>query len=367
MHFLLILTFSVLALQVFFLALFIYAFSKKQKVGPLAPWPPVSVIVAAHDEEQNLRELLPLLLEQDHREFEVIVVEDRSNDGTFDYLLEATKQDARLKMVRVVYKPEHIHGKKFALTLGIKAARYHWMLLTDADCRPASKSWIRRMSEQALESKIILLGFSPYIKYPGLLNSFVRFESFLTGIQFIGMALIGKPYMGVGRNLAYRKALFLENKGFNDLLGITGGDDDLFVNRHATAANTGVCFGAEALVLSKPKTSWKAFYFQKLRHLSAGKHYKFSDRIILGLFSLSWVVLWVLIVPMMIFSPLREWIAAAFLFRWMMLIYLFNTVPRKLGDSFEAWKVPFLDFIYAFYYLVAGLIALVSKKVRWKI
>ncbi len=367
MFFFLVITFSVFGLQVLFLGLFIYAFSKRQKVGLTAPLPGVSVIVAAHDEEQNLRELLPWLLEQDHEEFEVIIIEDRCNDDTFDYLLEASKQEPRLKMVRVVHKPEHIHGKKFALTLGIKAAKYSWVLLTDADCRPAGKSWIRRMSEHTLDPKLIVLGFSPYMRYPGLLNSFIRFESFLTGIQFIGLALIGMPYMGVGRNLAYRKSLFLENKGFNDHLGITGGDDDLFVNLHATAANTDVCFGADALVISKPKTSWAAFYVQKVRHLSVGKHYRYSDRIILGLFSLSWVLVWLLVVPMLIFSSLREWIAMAFLFRWTMLIYLFHRVPHKLGDSFEAWKVPFLDFIYAFYYLVAGLIALVSKKVRWKI
>ncbi len=328
--------------------------------------PAISVIVAAHDEEENLRELVSSLLEQDHPEFEVIIVEDRCNDGTYDYLLGATKQYPRLKMVRVVHKPEHIHGKKFALTLGIKAAKYDWVLLTDADCRPAGKSWITRMSEQAVGPAELVLGFSPYIKHPGLLNSFIRFESFLTGIMFIGLALIGKPYMGVGRNLAYRKSLFLGNKGFNGHLGVTGGDDDLFVNRHASAANTRVCIGVDALVMSKPKTSWAGFYFQKLRHLSVGKHYKFSDKIILGSFSLSWVLTWLLIVPVFIFSPLKDWIAAAFLFRWIALIYLFHAVPRKLGDSFEAWKVPFLDFIYAFYYLVAGLVALVSKKVRWK-
>ena len=366
MHFFVLLTFSILALQVIFLGLFIYAFSKKPGIKPGTALPAISVIVAAHDEEENLRELLPRLLDQDHPEFELIVVEDRCNDGTYDYLLEATKQYPRLKMVRVVQKPEHIHGKKFALTLGIKAAKYDWVLLTDADCRPATKSWIRRMAEQAVDPAQLVIGFSPYMKCPGLLNSLIRFESFLTGIQFIGMALLGKPYMGVGRNLAYRKSLFLENKGFNGHLDVTGGDDDLFVNRHATAANTKVCIGADALVMSKPKNSWTSFYFQKLRHLSVGKHYKFSDKIILGFFSLSWVLLWLMIMPAVIFGPLREWVVSAFLLRWILLIVLFHRVPRRLGDSFEAWKVPFLDFIYAFYYLVAGLVALVSKKVRWK-
>ena len=172
--------------------------------------------------------------------------------------------------------------------------------------------------------------------------------------------------MGVGRNLAYRKSLFLENKGFNTHLGITGGDDDLFVNEHANSQNVNVSLGQASLILSKPKTNWTSFYYQKLRHLSVGKHYRLFDRIVLGVFSITWILTWIAVLPFTFFTPWMYWLIGGFAFRWLLLIVLFDHASRKLGDPFEAWKTPFLDFIYAFYYLVAGPVALVSKKIRWK-
>jgi glycosyltransferase involved in cell wall biosynthesis len=360
-----IICFSILGIQLIYLTLFLIAFSRKRREHP-QELRPVSVIVCAHDEEENLKELVPMLLQQDHPQFEVIVVEDRCNDGTFDYLLQATKENERLKMVRVAFKPEYMNGKKFALTLGIKASKYDWVLFTDADCRPDSKNWIKRMTENYTTDTKLVLGFSPYIKSEGLLNAFIRFESFLTGIQFMGLALLGKPYMGVGRNLAYRKSLFLENKGFNAHLDVTGGDDDLFVNQHATKKNTTVQMGTESLTLSIPKTTWRDFYYQKLRHLSVGRRYKFSDRFILGIFALTWVLTWLLAVPAIFFSPLVFWLLGAFFMRWVLLSALFDTASRRMGEPFEAWKVPFLDFIYTFYYLVAGTAAITAQRIQWK-
>jgi glycosyltransferase involved in cell wall biosynthesis len=357
--------FAILGIQLVYLILFLIAFSKRESRLQQEPHP-VSIIVCAHDEEQNLRELVPLLLQQNHPEFELIIVEDRCNDGTYDYLLQATKEFANLKMVRVVNKPEHVNGKKFALTLGIKAAKYELVLLTDADCRPASNQWATFMTSKYQPHTKFVLGFSPYQKSESWLNAFIRFESTLTGIQFIGMALLGKPYMGVGRNLLYKKRVFLDNKGFNLHLDVVGGDDDLFVNQHATKSNTMVQIGAEALMVSKPKTTWKEFYYQKLRHLSVGKRYKFSDKFILGLFSLTWILIWLFAVPFSFFGSWMYFFWGVFFLRWILLIALVHRASRKLGQPFEAWKAPILDFIYAFYYLVAGVAAVTAKHIRWK-
>jgi glycosyltransferase involved in cell wall biosynthesis len=361
-----IVCFAVLSIQILYFIFLLFSFRKKNLTTSIEQRP-VSVIVCAHDEEENLRELIPLLLQQDYPQFEVIIVEDRCNDGTFDYLLQATKEHARLKMVRVTHKPEHINGKKFALTLGIKAARYEWVLLTDADCRPASNQWISQIASKFEEPVKIVLGYSPYMKAPGLLNAFIRFESFLTGIQFIGMALSGKPYMGVGRNLAYRKEIFLANKGFNTHLGVTGGDDDLFVNQHATRENTSVSIGPDALMFSKPKINWTEFFHQKFRHLAVGKLYKFSDKVLLGIFSLTWLLTWFLVLPSLFFLPLTKVLLGLLVIREALLIVVMYVGPKKLGATFEAWKTPLLDFMYAFYYLVTGAKALIAKKVKWKI
>lgn len=307
-----------------------------------------------------------MLLEQDHPDFEIIIVEDRSNDESYDYLLQATQEHARLKMVRVKDKPEFINGKKFAITLGIRAAKYDWLLFTDADCRPESKHWITRMMEKGDEDTQFVLGFSPYRKTDGFLNAFIRFESLLTGIQCLGMALLGRPYMGVGRNLAYTKSLFLQSKGFNNYLGVTGGDDDLFVNLHAKKSNTVVVIGEDTTTLSTPKNGWSDFLDQKLRHLFAGKRYKFSDKLILGFFMISWLFTWFLAFPTL-FMVQPAWpILAVFLLRWVLLTLLLNKASQRLGGEFEVWKTPLLDFIFPFYYLVTGLRALVVKRIRWK-
>ena len=326
----------------------------------------MSVIVCAHDEEQNLKELIPLLLAQNHPEFEIIVVDDRSNDATFDLLLKETSKDHRLRMVHVNRTPPLFNAKKYALTLGIKAAKYEWVLLTDADCRPNSKDWISSVSKHFSPDTQFVLGFSPYQSKPGFLNSFIRFETLISGIQFISFALLGIPYMGVGRNLSYRRSKFLEVKGFNNLIKVTGGDDDLFVNQHARKKNTAVCIDPDSLVTSFPKTTFRSFFSQKVRHLSVGKYYRFGHRMMLGLFTIAGLLTWFIGIPLAFFSNRYYVILGLLVLRLIVLVIMANIASKKFGQKVELWTIPFLDFIYAFYYLVTGMIALATKKVRWK-
>ncbi len=357
--------FGLVGIQLAYITALLIAFLKRKAWATVDPIP-VSVIVCAHDEEQNLRELIPLLLQQDHHDFEVICVEDRSNDESFEFLYEVAKQNKKLKLVPVKSKPEHVNGKKFALTLGIKAAKHDWVLLTDADCRPNSNRWISEMSSQFTDDTQIVLGYSPYQSTEGFLNSFIRFEGLLTAIQYIGMAILGRPYMGVGRNLAYRKKLFLDHKGFSTHLAVTGGDDDLLVNQLSNRKNTAIKIGPESKVYSKPKTSWGEFYIQKIRHLSVGRYYRLTDKLILGLFHCSWIGTWLLFIPALIFSEAVYLVIAAFALRIILVAVLAHISSRKLGDKFRTWYVPFLDFIFTIYYLVTGLVSLHTNNVRWK-
>jgi glycosyltransferase involved in cell wall biosynthesis len=358
--------FTAIVAQVIYFTVYLIAFSRKRNIAPSTSSLPVSVIICAHDEDYNLKELIPLLLTQDYPEFEVIIVDDRSNDSTFDYLLEETKKDHRLRMVHVNRTPPHVNGKKYALTLGIKAAHYDWILLTDADCRPHDQNWIKSMGAHMKEETQFVIGSSPYLQQPGFLNLFIRFESLVTAVQYISFALLGKPYMGVGRNLAYRKSMFLEVKGFHQFLPVTGGDDDLFVNQHARKENTSIAMGVESLTYSVPKRTWADFFYQKVRHLSVGKYYRGGNRFLLGLFSMSWLVSWFVGVPTLFISEIPYLILGALAFRIILLTITVHVAAKHLGYKFESWLAVVLDFIYAFYYLVTGLVALLSKKVRWK-
>ncbi len=376
MQILIFLFLTAIGIQLVYLFLFFIAFLRN-KSGQDAEPVPVSIVVCAHDEAENLKALIPELLDQDYPEFEVIIVNDRSNDSTFDYLLEETEKHPRLRMVNVKVTPERVNGKKYGITLGIKAASYEWILLTDADCRPRGKNWIRALSRHFDHDTKFVLGFSPYLRQPGFLNLFIRFETLLTAIQYFAFGWMKNPYMGVGRNLAYRRSLFLDQKGFNNFLHVTGGDDDLFVNIHARGKNTRLEIAPDSQVYSVPKTTWRSFYEQKVRHLSVGKRYRFFHRLLLGLFGFTWIMTWlvcsILLVWIIALRGVDEFrdveiylITVPFLLRWTLLILLFKKMLKKATIGFALWTLPILDFVYAIYYLSTGLVALTTKKIRWR-
>jgi cellulose synthase/poly-beta-1,6-N-acetylglucosamine synthase-like glycosyltransferase len=325
----------------------------------------VSIIVCARNEESNLRALIPLLLRQNHKDFEVIVVDDRSVDGTRDLMNIECQKDKRLKLIRVDYLPEAIDGKKHAITKGIERAGKEIVLLTDADCRPAGRDWVREMTLNFHDDCRIVLGYSPYLKTSGLLNTFIRFEALLTGIQYLGMARLGLPYMGVGRNLAYRKSFFMEGNGFSEIMEVTGGDDDLWVNRHANRYNTRICIGPASLVYSIPKRTWGSFLNQKLRHLSVGTRYRFIHKLVTGTFHASLILSWILGIFCIVLFQLPHFIFAFISLRLFLLIATVYVASGRLGDKFSPWPVMFLDFLYVIYYISTGLRALATRKVQW--
>ncbi|MEQ8925473.1 MAG: glycosyltransferase [Fulvivirga sp.] len=326
----------------------------------------VSVVIATKNGMPHLVQLLESLVKQEYAAFEIIVVNDRSSDETKDYLLEAVKQYQNLKVVTVEHKPNNMDGKKYALTLGIKAAKYNNILLTDNDCLPASNQWIKEMASGFGQHQTqIVVGVSLYESKPGLLNSFIQYESLWTAIQYVSFQLFGMPYMGVGRNLAYKRELFLTKKGFSGYMERTGGDDDLFVNKHATKSNTSLVIGEGSLVYSIPKSSWRAFFNQKLRHISVGKLYRIKHKIVLSILSLTHISFWLSFLMVMVYNPLNYIVLSCFTIRTLLLYLTFRSGSHKFGKTFSMWGLLFLDFIFVFYYLSTGLRAIFTKKVRW--
>ena len=192
----------------------------------------VSVVVCGFNEEQYWEALVDKLLDQDYPNFEIVLVNDQSTDNT-KFIFKQWENHPKIKLVDIGEDIKKGLGKKFALTLGIKAAKYDYLLLTDADCYPRDKDWISSMA-QHFSNKTIVLGYGAYEKHKGLLNKLVRFDTFQVAMQYFSYALIGKTYMGVGRNLAYKKSLFFDNKGFATHLHLPSGDDDLFIKEVAS-------------------------------------------------------------------------------------------------------------------------------------
>lgn len=250
--------------------------------------PPVSVIVVAKNEYQNLQALLPKLLQQKYdSDFEVIVVNDQSWDKSEDYISDLKSQHQNLQLVTIGEHLQTQPGKKLGITLGVKKSSYEHILLTDADCLPKTDHWIQTMATGFAKGKDIVIGFSPHKLKGSLLNAFIEFETYQTLLHYAAFALAKLPYMSVGRNWGYSKQLFFENKGFANQVKIAFGDDDLLLQRMATGKNVALVIDEEAQMESEAKSSVKAWFKQKRRHLSAGKFYKFKFKALLGFLWLS--------------------------------------------------------------------------------
>ncbi|MBC7912882.1 MAG: glycosyltransferase [Pyrinomonadaceae bacterium] len=327
---------------------------------------PVSVIICARNEERKLEANLASILEQDYPNFEVIVVNDCSVDDSHMILRGFASLYPHLKVVTIEEHERFKHGKKFAVTLGIKAAANEYLLFTDADCVPASNKWIEKMQNHFSEKTEIVLGFSPYGKKPGLLNKLIRFETFNTAINYFSFALAGKPYMGVGRNMAYTKSLFFKGKGFASHMHIASGDDDLFVNQNANPTNVAIELHSDSQVWSEPKTTFSSYFTQKIRHLSAGKAYKAEHKRMLSLQTGSAIIFYITLITLVVLKAQWWMLLAFYILRLTVQIIVFYPVLKKFNYKDLIWWIPLLDLIFNFYILVLSIISLFKKKVKWK-
>lgn len=327
---------------------------------------PVSVIVCARDEAANLARNLPGLLVQTYSStHEVIVVNHNSQDDT-RYLLDEFKKTFKgLHVVNLEQEAKGIPGKKYPLSIGIKEARYEIVLLTDADCVPATEFWIHAMQDGYDEGAEIVLGYGSYYKRPGLLNKLIRFETFHSAVQYLSYALAGLPYMGVGRNLSYKKALFFNNKGFSSINHIPGGDDDLFINKVATKTNTRIAIGADAITLSEPKKTLGSWIRQKNRHYTTARYYKAGHKLLLGLYNLSFFFFYPLFIASLVVADWRL-VLGVFALRFISQALIYYKIMQKLNekDLFAWWWL--LDLWMFIYYCIFAPAIWKRPKKTWK-
>ncbi len=274
-----------------------------------------------------------------------------------------------LRYIRIDVEAAHVTPKKYALTIAMKKATYPTVLLTDADCRPASDQWLAgMMAPLQNESTQLVLGISPYTYKSGFLNFLIRSETLFTAVQYVSMALAGFPYMGVGRNLLYRRALFFKHKGFYNHMRVWGGDDDLFVNEAATSRNVAVSLHPDTFMTSTPKETWTAWRRQKKRHLNVGKRYKTGDKIRLGLITgthvLTWLlglvvagyVVWLAITAQTeaLLQPLLLIATGLFLLRFGLFWGIIGRIGHRL-EMVRWYAIPATDLTLAVYYCLSTI------------
>ena len=325
--------------------------------------PGVSVVVCARNEGYNLRPYIQSLLTQDYPLYEVIIVNDGSEDDTQTVIDEYAALDKRVKTTFVPIGARVRSTKKLGLTLAAKAAQYDYLLLTDADCRPESIHWISSMMEGFNKGERIevVLGYGAYFSEDSLLNEVIQYDTLFNGVHYLGAAATGKPYMGVGRNLAYRKETFFEHGGFSDLMTEGAGDDDLFVNKVATKHNTAIVCTPESVTWSVPKRTWKSWLQQKRRHLSVSGAYNtlskghlMREPLARGVFYLLFVVLMVIGSPLVMSAAF-----VLFLLRMLLLMSMLDVSARRLGQPQMGVEVVWFDMLLP---VVTGVMLMLPKR-----
>ncbi len=346
----------------FFLRLVLY----KSKDKFQSQTHPVSVVICARDEAHNLEKNLPPILTQKFpTTHEVLVVNDNSFDDTKFFLEELEKIFRHLKPVNLTQEAKHIPGKKYPLSIGIKSSKYEVMLLTDADCRPASEWWIQKMQDAYHDEKEIVLGYGAHDKKPGFFNKLVRFETFHSALQYFSYALAGIPYMGVGRNLSYRKDLFYRAKGFSSINHIPGGDDDLFINKVATKKNTAIVVDPDAFTYSAPAKNFSQWWRQKNRHYSTAKFYKPLHQFLLATYAVTnWLFYPLLVVACLFYC--WQFALPLLAIRWIALGFIWGKSMKRLNEND---LVPFFwifDIWQFFYYIIFSASLFVKPRTNWK-
>jgi poly-beta-1,6-N-acetyl-D-glucosamine synthase len=312
----------------FFLRFVIYR--KKQAT---AVSDPVSVVICARNEAENLDQYLPLILTQDYPDYEVIVVNDCSTDDTEVVLKKYMAQYQNLRTSLIKEDKKFSHGKKLAVTIGIKAAKNEKLVFIDADCKPESNQWLKQMTEPFSDKISIVLGYGGYFSQPGILNKYIRYDTLMIALQYFSFALCRIPYMGVGRNLAYKRSLFYSGNGFASHFHLASGDDDLFVNENATKINTAIVFSPESHTRSTPKQSFDRWLFQKKRHFSTSKLYKPFHKLMLGLEPASRFLFFATFISLMCYPPLRTIVLAIFVFRLLVQLFVIKKTMIRLKEK----------------------------------
>jgi len=364
--FLFIAFYIVVFIQIFFY-LFLFgnfSFSKNEtKVyRPLA----ISLIVCAKNEESNLRNNFPIIAKQNYDDLEIVLVDDASQDNSLELMHGFKTIYPNLEIQIISISQSESSGKKYALSKGISAAKNNYLVLTDADCFPVNSNWIKEMCSYFSKDKSVVLGYGAYQKINNsFLNKLIRFETLLTAIQYFSYAKIGKAYMGVGRNIAYKKEEFTKAEGFSKHDHIISGDDDLFINQIATKKNTAVCYSEHSFTMSIPETKLKNWIKQKRRHISTSNHYKGFHKFALGVFFISQLLFWSLAIALIILNNYLSVVLSIILLRFLISYIILFFSAKRLNEKDLIIFAPLYEISIIFIQLYIFIRNLISPPKYW--
>lgn len=357
---LLLFLFSGLILLIYYLYYLLPTSFNSESGKENSSFPPVSLIIAYKNEHQNLKLHLDHWLAQDYPNFEIILVNDHSEDDGPAFL-EFRKQ-ANIKLIDLV----GVHGKKAAIQIGIAKASNSHLLFTDADCKPMGSRWIKEMVRPMTEGKEIVVGYSGFYPKVSLLNALQRYENCVNTLQNASLIKKGRAYMAVGRNMAYHQTSVLRNENSTNTDAVLSGDDDLLVNRSSKGGNTKLVGEVDGQTISEASDSWKSYFFQKRRQLEAGKYYRLADRIRLAMLGISQLLFNLLFIKHLIKGEFLSIILPIFVLKLILQFVCSYRPMKRLGEIDLWWQSPILEIIYLPIIGLIGISQYLYKVDRWK-
>lgn len=309
---------------------------------------PVSIIVCVKNNIRGIQQLLPIILKQNHQQFECIIVDDFSTDGLQNYLHQIA--DERVKWHSCT---QDIPGKKKALSEGIALAKYDWILLTDADCVPASLDWIRWMLASATERTDLVLGYGAVRNEGSFMSLMVMYETAYIAMQYLSYAMRGKAYMGVGRNLMFRKRSFESKKVYENNMDLASGDDDFLVQALAKKDNVAICLHPNAFTYTSAPVDFTSYRKQKSRHVTTSVRYAREIQWALGFFGFCHIAIYFLMALNLVFMWFPLGVAGgALLLMWGIMLVIQLPIYVKLKALPSLSWLPVADFFFAMFYLL---------------
>ena len=327
---------------------------------------PVTVILCAKNEAGNLKKNLPRILNQNYHLQDVIVVNDNSTDSSAQVLLDIRTNQKTFTIVNAIKQSTELQSKKSALAQGIEKANTEVLLMTDADCFPASENWVRKMQQKLTGPIEIVLGYSPYAKLKGWLNAFIRFDTLMVAIQYFSMSLAGMSYMGVGRNLAYKKSLYKKTGGFEKHLHILSGDDDLFIQEAANKSNVAINLDKDSFIISEPKKTWKEFFFQKARHITTGKTYKLSHTVLLGIFVMTLILHYLGGIGLIAYQYFIQAVIVSMILKLGITWGIFSKLAKVFKEGDLVKWFPILEMNFMIFNILLTPTLMTYKPTKWK-
>ena len=333
-------------------------YKKKDKTKSDDQLEPVSVVVCARDAYEYLQDLVPVLLTQDYPDYEIVIVNDCSEDETEEWLKDIERREPKIKPVQLRQHLNFFNGKKFPLSMGIKSAKNDLIVLTDVNCLPTNSQWLRSVVNSYGNNTEVVIGYSPYFNKKGVFNKIMRFDAVQYAIQYLSAALNKHPYMGIGTNLSYRKELFYRHKGFTSHYTTSVGDDDLFISQVAKGKNTEVLIDAENAILTTPPHKFGMWAHIKSSRYSTIPQYDVKAKASSALFTWSHFLFYASFIALMLLKPAFALSIGAvyyipilvffFLLRYGSQMIIYHGATKRLGEKGLLPGLIVYDLIFAF-------------------